>query len=276
MKNTLTSIGFVLSCLINLSCEAQLPFYNIPMPEEWKDEGKLNDFNKDNKIYRGERVFSFQYQYIDSADTEKISIINTEKFTDGGEFPWELIEKGHEKDEEYPIKNIDLIVYKTKSKMDNFLQDQTIIRYKYYNENGEVGFGSLTGLIEDSSRIWLHPPRDFAFKITEFNPFPEVELPLKVGKAWNRSISIPATWAEGFNFTINGSTSFEISLKITSKEKIKTKIGELTCYIIEGLGKGELGETKSRFYFNEEAGFVKLEYRNLDKSKLIIDLISIK
>ena len=47
------------------------------------------------------------------------------------------------------------------------------------------------------------------------------------------------------------------------------------CRKIEASASGALGTTFATFYFNEQWGFVKTEYRNLDGSELIYQLISV-
>ncbi len=37
-----------------------------------------------------------------------------------------------------------------------------------------------TGVIENKERIWIHPPRNDAFSILEYSPFPQIHFPIFV------------------------------------------------------------------------------------------------
>ena len=56
--------------------------------------------------------------------------------------------------------------------------------------------------------------------------------------------------------------------------KLKTNFGTLTCYVTEA--KAVNLHSKPGYltsYFNEQYGFVKLEYTNIDGSRLVIELV---
>ena len=43
----------------------------------------------------------------------------------------------------------------------------------------------ITGIIENVEKIWTHPFRSNQYNFTQVAPFPQVELPLKIGKKWS-------------------------------------------------------------------------------------------
>jgi hypothetical protein len=51
-------------------------------------------------------------------------------------------------------------------------------------------------------------------------------------------------------------------------------MGELECWVVEGIATSELGATGLISYFNENLGFVKMDFINIDKSKLILEMRS--
>ena len=67
------------------------------------------------------------------------------------------------------------------------------------------------------------------------------------------------------------------SYKRQKNEVIKTKLGDLDCNvtIANGFSKFNNGElnTELKSYYNDKYGFVKLEYKTVNNSKIIIDLI---
>jgi len=130
----------------------------------------------------------------------------------------------------------------------------------------------MTGLIENSKNIWLHPPRLKLFSILELNPFPNVKFPLEIGKSWSWNLKIGGQWGDKRWKEWSGNIENKYQYKIVGKEIMKTGVGSLECYVIEGQAESELGITKLISYFNKKYGFVKLDYTNIDNSKLEINL----
>jgi len=64
--------------------------------------------------------------------------------------------------------------------------------------------------------------------------------------------------------------------KITGEELLCTEIGNLICLITEATANSELGETYLKSYYNESYGFVRYEFRNIDGSVLIFNLIKVE
>jgi hypothetical protein len=64
--------------------------------------------------------------------------------------------------------------------------------------------------------------------------------------------------------------------EIINKVNISTALGNLDCYVIQGLCKTKLTDTKTVFYFNETYGFVKIVYDLFDKSRLELNLKEVK
>jgi hypothetical protein len=48
--------------------------------------------------------------------------------------------------------------------------------------------------------------------------------------------------------------------EIIGKEIILTKIGELDCIVINAIATSKIGQSRLKYYFSKEYGFVKLEY----------------
>lgn len=133
-------------------------------------------------------------------------------------------------------------------------------------------YSSNTGLIENEMNIWLHPPRDFLFEILEFNPFPYIKYPFQIGNSWNWELRIGCQWGDKRWKEWSGNITNKYQYKITGRETLNTAIGSLECYVVESEAKSELGTTKLTSYFNEQFGFVKLMYTNIDKSTIEINI----
>ena len=118
----------------------------------------------------------------------------------------------------------------------------------------------------------MHPPRTDFFKILEMNPFPYVKEPLKIGNSWTWKLKIGGYWSDKRWLAWKGLIENIYNYKITDKVLLQTKLGEIECLVISSNAISKLGETKLTSYFNNQFGFVKLDYTNIDCSKTIIEL----
>jgi len=57
---------------------------------------------------------------------------------------------------------------------------------------------------------------------------------------------------------------------------MKTKIGEIDCWIVQSTATSSIGSTALIGYYNEANGFVKLDYINIDESRLTIEIKEIR
>jgi hypothetical protein len=132
-----------------------------------------------------------------------------------------------------------------------------------------VDYGWVTngteGIAENSSGVWIHPVRSNQYLFTEVAAFPEIMLPAVVGKTWSRKVHLNG-WGDWDGMTTKS------NYEITDHVNIMLKKGELKCWEIFARSTFELGESKALFYFNEDYGFVKMEYLNYKNQKLIFEL----
>ena len=166
-------------------------------------------------------------------------------------------------------------------------QDEIIIKYDFNNDSiGIVNSYQLnktrinpnwlsletTGVIENVERIWTHPFRSNQYNFTQVAPFPQIELPLRIGKKWtDNSISLGESFGDWANMKVN--SEFEI----IEKSDIQTKYGEFkNSWKIKAVSKFPLGESELVYWFNEKYGFVKLNYTNYGAQILTIEVIDIK
>lgn len=147
---------------------------------------------------------------------------------------------------------------------------QTKIKWEYYDKDSLINT-EITGLVEDSTEIWIHPPRfNYPFVFTESAPFPEIRYPLVSGKTWNSVLTIPKG-----NFKEVGLDGSKVSknYKITGIENVETKSGNFNnCWKVESFGKSKIGTSKHFYFFNKDYGFVYEIYEFPNKEKLIFEL----
>lgn len=274
------SIYFILSLLlISLySCVNQDPnWFNLEELEELKDKGVSNPLNDDNIIFLPSHTYKYSYKYIRSGQELKFKVFFNKKCIE--DHTISCIDYAIDSlSSKYTIDYINLLVFKNTA--DNDLSNtQTIIKYDYFNNSGgSILYGEQTGVVEDSTQIFLHPPRSFNFSITEFAPFPYLKLPLEIGKRWNGELHIPSYWITKAKLDIEmptNSTTIMISheYSVMGKERIETPLGPLDCFIIKAEGLSDFGTSTLMMYFNETHGFIKLDYLFFTGEELKLSLV---
>lgn len=213
-----------------------------------------------NVVYKPESIYVFSYKYIDQSGKEMLFYVNR----DGS---WDFADKNSPN--ENVVRDFKLEVLKKQMHFKSPDHFQSQICYSIDKDNLH---STETGLVENSKNIWMHPPRAKLFAILELNPFPYVKYPLKVGETWEWSLKIGGHWSDKRWKVWSGSIENKYQYKIVGKEMVQTDFGALDCYVIESHAKSELGITKLVSYFNEQYGFVKLDYSNINNSKLEIKL----
>ncbi|MFC3157952.1 hypothetical protein SAMN05443633_104296 [Chryseobacterium arachidis] len=150
--------------------------------------------------------------------------------------------------------------------------NQTAIEYQYVTNNGELWNSETTGAIENPMNVWIHPPRNLFFEILELNPFPYIKSPYTVGTKWDWKLQIGENWGDSRWLKWTGEIENHYQYEIIGQKMIPTKLGDLDCYLVQGKAKSRIGETQLLSYFSPEFGFVKLEYKNIDGTKTVLEL----
>ncbi len=226
-----------------------------------------NRYTKDNRIYKAHNKYILSYKYINGG---KEYFYAQDSLTDKN---WHFIRvdsvnKSAVDEVEMCIKP-DLDVFNDRS----FEYRQTVIEYKHESIGGELYCSESTGLIENRKNIWLHPPRSNLFGILELNPFPYIQKPYKVGNKWEWDLVIGSIWGDRRWCEWKGKINNSYNYEIASESKISTSYYKnIECYVIKSTAESRLGKTYLTSYFNRKLGFVKLDYTNIDGSKIIIEI----
>ncbi len=206
---------------------------------------------KVRRIFKAGKTYHYKAIYL-SSNSDTLSNRFVLMKTTGERWEWQ------------PEKQ-DLVYYE----FPNYKADS--IELSNHDINKEVQFwNSQTGegVIENIEQVWMHPIRINQYKFTEIAPFPEVQLPLKKGKKWGNPTMIDEGWGEWNGLNI------ESTYKTAGQTTFKLNDLKIDCWIIKSVAKCQLGESKLTTYFNEEYGFVKMEYQNYEKEKLVFELIN--
>lgn len=232
-------------------------------------------------------LFSFNGNIV-KAQSSPFSLVSTDihiiyKLGSEWTFAYQFIPSPNKKDNESSIttadlkeiENVVITVVKTsssiKEKLTRSSQDNSF-RYKYPLQL----YSSESTIIENEEEVWAHPPRDDFFKILEINPFPHIKKPLKTGLQWTWKLEIGEQWKDKRWKEWKGNITNVMTYEIVRETFLSTKMGTLKCYIVKASAKSELGVTYLTSYFSPRYGFVKLDYINIDGSKIIFDLIKWK
>lgn len=146
---------------------------------------------------------------------------------------------------------------------------QTKLKWEYLNLNDSVVEKQITGLIEDSTTLWIHPPRSgFPMIYTESAPFPKVKFPLEKHTSWIGGIQSIKGYEQ---IGLEGRVDFQYSN--SGKSSIKT-INRFysDCWKFESIGKSIIGSSLHTFYYDENDGFVHSSYEFPNGEKVILQL----
>lgn len=127
----------------------------------------------------------------------------------------------------------------------------------------------MEGVIENSEKVWIHPLRQNHYFFTEAAPFPMVLFPIYIGQKWEN----PFTISDGGDWSNKtGEHIYEV------KRKVVRTYGNniLDCWQIDSKATFEFGVSYLTFYFNEQNGFVEMNYTNFAKQTLNLVLEKIE
>jgi hypothetical protein len=238
-----------------------------PLPTD-NDPDRYTD---DNKVYSVHRKFIFDYFIVKGGDTLQISTAKSDRPVTDFQREWNFISKNT-----IHSDKIETISISVEPGVTNVNQTMVKYEYQYVPEFRYNTFSSTSGVIENEMNTWMHPHRDKYFMILELNPFPFIQQPFEIGNKWTWSLRIGDYWKDDRWKLWTGSITNSYEYEIVGKEKLKTKMGEMECWVVQGTATSPIGSTGLTAYYNEQNGFVKLDYINIDKSKLTIEIKEIR
>jgi hypothetical protein len=270
-------VALIFLCLTDLFCKAQKNCEKFVTDDdgivvEEFDTSNIdeNRFNQNNNIYKVGKKFTFSYFYVDTTGVKYL-------MTKGNLNEQYIYDWTFEKMEKEDPNSIFQIILSVNSGLSDFSQqipdyNQTVVTYNFKLLNGEFWNDEITGLIENPKNIWIHPPRTDFFKILELNPFPYVKEPLKVGHKWNWNLKFGSHWSDKRWLIWEDLNENTYNYEIIDKRILQTKLGSIECFVISSTAQSNIGQTKLISYFNDQYGFVKLDYTNINGTKTIIEL----
>jgi hypothetical protein len=156
--------------------------------------------------------------------------------------------------------------------------DQSVMQINYYTADGRTALREQNGFVENQQNIMLTPPRiRRLFRMLALNPYPFIQQPYEPGTTfrWKRAIS--NVYGDPFWYDLQETLYNEYSYEIVRREKLNTPLGQLPCLVVEATASNDIQRpTFLTSYFNESYGFVKLEFTNIDSTKLVMELESVR
>ncbi|MDR0618796.1 MAG: hypothetical protein LBG17_02735 [Bacteroidales bacterium] len=221
----------------------------LPFLLSYTSSAQQNRKKLANYIYEPYKQFLFEAKY-DSAERKThiyILMKVTDEFRDGGtgiEYLYFC---------EIPDTN--------KIRVD-FAYNDTLKKCYNWNE--------LTQAEANPKYIWLHPPRSHFHGLAAYYPFPEINIPIKIGKKYKRSDII------FHEPRLHGKMlCFSHKIKIGDLEKYRYKDLQIDVYRTSGQAESKLGKHSFYYLFNDQLGFVHWYYNLNDVETLELSLIGV-
>ena len=137
------------------------------------------------------------------------------------------------------------------------------------------GFRGSVGAIENKEEFWIHPPRYGHYRILELNPFPHIKLPAVSGRTWEWKVYPPEMYADPAWASWKGILQVKFRYTLGGTSQLATPLGNLLCYRVQATGTSKLGITALEAYFHPAYGFVRLNYRNIDASRVQLEMVAV-
>lgn len=270
MSKAVISLLFILlvACTPeNVNCCYQ---HNSGLYVELRNDSTDQDrFTSDNTVYRIGKEFIFEY-WIERNSKKLLFEIPDGSPSDNFDYEWDFVEP--DSTNRLIISTVSMAIVPG---VDN--EFQTKVFYNMKRSNGSnYPFFSISGLVENEMNVWLHPFRDRYFRILELNPFPYIKYPYQIGNTWEWSLKIGSGWGDPRWCSWNGRITNNYHYEITDQETIESKVGLVDCWVIEASATSEIGATGLVAYYNPQLGFIKMDFINIDKSKVHLELVSVK
>ena len=138
-----------------------------------------------------------------------------------------------------------------------------------------TGFRGSVGAVENAKEFWIHPPRYGHYRILELNPFPYLKLPAVSGKKWGWEVYAPAYYADPAWARWQGTVRVRFHYALGGEVQLATPLGSLRCTRIQASGTSKLGTTALEAFFHPAYGFVQLNYRNIDASRVQLKMVAV-
>jgi hypothetical protein len=279
-------------------------YFKYPKPGDgiWVEKPNKTDtsrykYSKDNISYKVGTRFIYDYCFIDKAgvkrkfivtknQTSKENPLNLTSYTDSSDSTIDKIMLAvTDAKETYPACVGDstctqtVISYSYLKK--TIVSDDTLCNY-FKSKNSSNVYCQYspvaTGIYDNKKNIWMHPPRQYTFKMLQLSPFPFYQLDESV-KYWAWNVEVGGSYLDPRWVDTKENIKVRYDYERQKDKTIRTVFGRIKCKVTTAKGTSQSGDfimkTSLKSYYNPAYGFVKLEYKNIDDSKIVIQLVEI-
>jgi hypothetical protein len=234
---------------------------------------EMKHLSDDNTVYKQYRQFYYKYYFLNERDTLLVNLYTKPEHIAPFELSWKLEPKSKQTFEQ-DYTTIHYLAMTVKA--GDYFGQASLLQYDYLSKERRGIKHEQTGLIEVCSDISIMPPKEGHFLISELNPRLEVREPLVKDNTWYSTHTTSDIGGSNKWKTWQGAIEVNSNYRIKDIQTIKTNIGFLKCFIIDANAQSSVGQTHLVAYFNEEYGFIKLIFTNVDGSYLVMDINSVK
>lgn len=260
-------------------------YYEVP---QLKDTTK-HKYSLDNISYRLNSVLTFDYYYLDKDGCKKKFLRSSNESSKTN--PLNLVD--YESEVDSVINKIVMYIDDNNEMFFQFDSSYTQTTFKYFyickdsnlsdTLKKELQIMELeseeTGIVDNRKNLWLHPPRSYSFRILQLNPFPFYSLDER-NNTWSWTLETGGSYLD--SRWIDNQTNIKINYnyKRLPDETIDTPLGKLKCKVTKATGLAKLKsgtlKTSLKSYYFPSLGFVRLEYININKTILVLQLTDVK
>ena len=156
----------------------------------------------------------------------------------------------------------------------------TAFQYQYINSKNDLLSSEDYGLIDNKMNLFIPPPRMGNFRILEINPFPFYYLD-RSKRIWEWDLREGGNYWPDIKWKIyKGELNIKFIFERLDDEILNTSFGKIKCSVVNGTGISQIGDmtikTQLKYFYHLKYGFLKLEYINVDETKLVMELIEMK
>ena len=132
---------------------------------------------------------------------------------------------------------------------------------------------SFSGVLENDSLLWSHPPRDGDYAILELSPYPYIKLPATAGQQWQWPLVVGSHWSDKRWATWQGNIRVVSSYRTVGQRTLASNFGPLTCWVVQAKATCPQGSSTLETWYHPTYGFVCMRYRTIDGGHLTLTLV---
>lgn len=155
------------------------------------------------------------------------------------------------------------------------LRNDTTQRNLGWSYDATAAPRDYSGVIENDSVLWSHPPRDGDYAILQLSPYPYIKLPATAGQQWQWSLALGSHWGNKRWATWQGDMTVLSSYRTVGQRTLASSFGPLTCWLVEAKSTCPKGTSTLETWYHPGYGFVRLRYRTIDGGHLTLNLVKV-